>query len=145
MGLLHRPGASDHGAPSRYGACPGGDRDPGTDGPSVLRPPLPSQDVLPGRGPGNLLAAPLHGRSRKIGTTVFLDLSRLEPFEDQWDYLSTLERLTPREVAKLARWCGNFCSATRGSRQSTSTLTRCGRPPRSCPQATGSPRTSLTS
>src|SRR3954454_16419519 len=63
---------------------------------------FPSQDVLPGRGPGNLLAAPLHGRSRKIGTTVFLDLSTLEPFEDQWDYLSTLERLTPREVAKLA-------------------------------------------
>src|SRR4051795_8670528 len=63
---------------------------------------FPSQDVLPGRGPGSLLAAPLHGKSRKIGTTVFLDLSTLEPFEDQWDYLSTLERLTPRDVAKLA-------------------------------------------
>ena len=56
---------------------------------------FPSQDVLPGRGPGNLIAAPLHGKSRKIGTTVFLDLATLEPYEDQWDYLSTLERLTP--------------------------------------------------
>jgi superfamily II DNA or RNA helicase len=63
---------------------------------------FPSQDVLPGRGPGNLIAAPLHGKSRKIGTTVFLDLATLEPFEDQWNYLSTLERLTPRQVAKLA-------------------------------------------
>jgi superfamily II DNA or RNA helicase len=63
---------------------------------------FPSQDLLLGTGPGNLIAAPLHGRSRKIGTTVFLDLSTLEPFEDQWDYLSTLERLTPRQVAKLA-------------------------------------------
>lgn len=63
---------------------------------------FPSQDVLPGRGPGNLIAAPLHGKSRKIGTTVFLDLATLEPFEDQWNYLSTLERLTPREVAKIA-------------------------------------------
>lgn len=63
---------------------------------------FPSQDMLPGSGPGNLIAAPLHGKSRKIGTTVYLDLATLEPFEDQWDYLSTLERLTPKQVAKLA-------------------------------------------
>jgi hypothetical protein len=58
--------------------------------------------VLPGQGPGNLIAAPLHGKSRKLGTTVFLDLATLEPFEDQWSYLSTLERLTPKQVTKLA-------------------------------------------
>lgn len=63
---------------------------------------FPSQDVLPGQGPGSLIAAPLHGKSRKLGTTVFLDLSTLEPFEDQWDYLSTLERLTPKQVTRLA-------------------------------------------
>jgi superfamily II DNA or RNA helicase len=63
---------------------------------------FPSQDVLPGRGPGNQIAAPLHGKSRRNGATVFLDLATLEPFDDQWDYLSTLERLTPRQVAKLA-------------------------------------------
>ena len=63
---------------------------------------FPSQDVLPGQGPGNLIAAPLHGASRKLGTTVFLDLATLEPFEDQWDYLSTLDRLSPRQVSKLA-------------------------------------------
>ena len=40
---------------------------------------FPSQDVLPGQGPGNLIAAPLQGRSRKVGTTVFLDLATLEP------------------------------------------------------------------
>lgn len=63
---------------------------------------FPSQDVLPGNGPGNLIAAPLHGTSRKCGTTVFLDLATLEPFEDQWEYLSTVERLTPKQVTKLA-------------------------------------------
>lgn len=63
---------------------------------------FPSQDVLPGNGPGNLIAAPLHGTSRKCGTTVFLDLATLEPFEDQWEYLSTVERLTPTQVTKLA-------------------------------------------
>jgi hypothetical protein len=63
---------------------------------------FPSQDVLPGKGPGNLIAAPLHGKSRRSGTTVFLDLATLEPFEDQWEYLSTVERLTPKQVTKLA-------------------------------------------
>jgi len=63
---------------------------------------FPSQDVLPTGGIGNLIAAPLHGKCRKEGTTVFLDLATLEPYEDQWDYLSTPERLTPRQVAKLA-------------------------------------------
>ena len=64
---------------------------------------FPSQDLLLGRGPGNLIAAPLHGRSRRNGATVFLDLSTLEPHEDQWDYLSTLNRPTPKQVATLAR------------------------------------------
>jgi hypothetical protein len=29
---------------------------------------FPSQDVLPGQGPGNLIAAPLHGKSRKLAS-----------------------------------------------------------------------------
>jgi superfamily II DNA or RNA helicase len=64
---------------------------------------FPSQDVLPATGGvGNLIAAPLQGRSRKEGATVFLDLGTLEPFEDQWAYLSSLHRLSPREVGRLA-------------------------------------------
>jgi len=63
---------------------------------------FPSQDVIPVGGLGNLIAAPLQGKCRKDGTTVFLDLATLEPHQDQWDYLSTLERLTPKQVTKLA-------------------------------------------
>lgn len=64
---------------------------------------FPSQDTVPTGRFGNLIAAPLHGRSRKeSGTTVFLDLATLEPYEDQWDYLSTLDRLSPRQVSRLA-------------------------------------------
>lgn len=64
---------------------------------------FPSQDTVPIGRFGNLIAAPLHGTSRKeAGTTVFLDLATLEPSEDQWDYLSTLNRLTPKQVTKLA-------------------------------------------
>jgi superfamily II DNA or RNA helicase len=64
---------------------------------------FPSQDTLPGPDTiGNLIAAPLHGQSRRRGATVFLDLGTLEPHTDQWAYLSTLGRLTPREVNRVA-------------------------------------------
>ncbi len=65
---------------------------------------FPSQDVLPTSGSiGNLIAAPLQGECRRNGATVFLDLATLEPYEDQWAYLSSLDRLTPRRVELLAR------------------------------------------
>jgi hypothetical protein len=63
---------------------------------------FPSQDVLPAGGMGNLIAAPLHGRSRRDGATVFLDLATIEPHEDQWAFLSTLGRMSPREVTRAA-------------------------------------------
>ncbi len=40
---------------------------------------FPNQDVLPDGGFGNLIAAPLQGRRRGDGLTVFLDLATLEP------------------------------------------------------------------
>jgi superfamily II DNA or RNA helicase len=67
---------------------------------------FPSQDVLPDGGVGNLIAAPLHGRSRRDGTTVFLDLSTMEPHDDQWAYLSALGRMSPKEVTKAADRAG---------------------------------------
>lgn len=64
---------------------------------------FPAQDYLPASGSiGNLIALPLQGKCRKQGTTVFLDLATLEPHEDQFDYLSHLERLTSKEVAERA-------------------------------------------
>lgn len=64
---------------------------------------FPSQDVLPENGPGNLIAAPLEGSRRPQGLTVFLDLSTLEPYPDQWEFLSTLDRLSPGDASRLAR------------------------------------------
>jgi len=64
---------------------------------------FPNQDVLPDGGFGNLIAAPLHGRRRKDGLTTFLDLGTLEPHEDQWAFLSTLDRLSPGDAERLAR------------------------------------------
>lgn len=61
-----------------------------------------SQDVLTGDWPGNLIAAPLNGKHRKHGATLYLDLATLEPYEDQWVYLPTIERLAPRQLGQLA-------------------------------------------
>lgn len=64
---------------------------------------FPSQDVLPSGGVGNLIAAPLHGMSRRNGATVFLDLATMEPHDDQWAYLSSLGRMSPSEVTRVLR------------------------------------------
>jgi hypothetical protein len=67
---------------------------------------FPSQDRLPASGVGNLIAAPLYGKARRDGATVFLDPATMEPHEDQWAYLSTLGRMTPREAAAAANRAG---------------------------------------
>ena len=69
---------------------------------------FPSQDVLPSGGVGNLIAAPLHGTSRRNGATVFLDLATMEPHDDQWAYLSSLGRMSPNEVTRVVRQAGNI-------------------------------------
>ena len=69
---------------------------------------FPSQDVLPSGGVGNLIAAPLHGTSRRNGATVFLDLAMMEPHDDQWAYLSSLGRMSPSEVTRVVRQAGNI-------------------------------------
>jgi hypothetical protein len=64
---------------------------------------FPSQDVHTGRGVGNLIAALLNGKRRLHGTTVFLDPATLEPYADQWAYLSSVARLSTKAVATLSR------------------------------------------
>ncbi len=67
---------------------------------------FPNQDTVPvgASGVGNLIAAPLNGR-RRVGrrTTLFLDLATWEPWPDQWEYLSRLDRMTPRQVSAVGR------------------------------------------
>jgi superfamily II DNA or RNA helicase len=85
---------------------------------------FPSQDVLPTGGVGNLIAAPLQGRCRRRGATVFLDTSTLEPHYDQWAYLSSLGRLAPREVSRLAQRLGSVSVGVAVKRLGQPTSTR---------------------
>lgn len=64
---------------------------------------FPSQDRHAGKGMGNLIAAPLSGKCRLHGTTLFLDTATLEPYDDQWAYLSGLGRVSPGELKSLLR------------------------------------------
>ncbi|BAK38063.1 putative helicase [Microlunatus phosphovorus NM-1] len=67
---------------------------------------FPNQDTVPvgASGVGSLIAAPLNGKRRiERRTTVFVDLATWEPWPDQWEYLSRLDRMTPRQVASVAR------------------------------------------
>ncbi|MDR2974662.1 MAG: DEAD/DEAH box helicase [Propionibacteriaceae bacterium] len=67
---------------------------------------FPSQDTVPtgSSGVGNLIAAPLNGKRRvERGTTLFVDMITWEPFIDQWEYLSRLDRMTPGQVCAIAR------------------------------------------
>ena len=64
---------------------------------------FPAQDFMPKGSFGNLIALPLQGECRKRGTTVFLDPSTLEPFADQWSFLSSLGRLSAKAAGELAQ------------------------------------------
>jgi superfamily II DNA or RNA helicase len=72
---------------------------------------FPSQDLLPSGGVGNLIAAPLFKPARDKGATVFLDTETLEPYKDQWSYLSTLGRMTPQEARRTADKAGKVAVA----------------------------------
>jgi superfamily II DNA or RNA helicase/very-short-patch-repair endonuclease len=63
---------------------------------------FPNQDTLPQGGFGNLIALPLQKRPRKLGHTVFLD-ERFAPFPDQWEFLSSVRKISRREVEERVR------------------------------------------
>ena len=61
---------------------------------------FPSQDTLPAGGFGNLIALPLQKTARERGNSLFVD-DALEPFPDQWAFLSTVKRIKPQAVTAL--------------------------------------------
>lgn len=85
---------------------------------------FPSQDVLPTGGVGNLIAAPLYGKGRRDGVTVFLDLATMEPYDDQWAFLSSLGRMSPGEVSRISRQAGRVVVGAGVDRLGTPVSTR---------------------
>lgn len=63
---------------------------------------FPAQDFMPKGSFGNLIALPLQRACRRRGTTVFLDPGTLQPYDDQWVFLSTLGRSSPAAINSMA-------------------------------------------
>ncbi|MCA8959530.1 MAG: DEAD/DEAH box helicase [Planctomycetes bacterium] len=64
---------------------------------------FPAQDRLSSGGFGSLIALPLQLGPRQHGNTVFID-DRLEPHDDPWRFLLTVDRLSAEEVrARIVR------------------------------------------
>jgi len=59
-------------------------------------------DTLPPGGFGNLIALPLQKRPRELGNGVFLD-DRMIPFPDQWEFLSSIHKISRGEVEEVVR------------------------------------------
>lgn len=76
---------------------------------------FPSQDFLPRQGFGNLIALPLQGECRKRGTTLFLDPQSLEPHADQWEFLSSLDRLSGQAACSMAESFGELRTGPAGA------------------------------
>lgn len=61
---------------------------------------FPNQDTMPKGNFGNLIALPLQGQARKSGNSLFVD-ENFVPFDDQWAYLSTVQKLSLENVELL--------------------------------------------
>lgn len=63
---------------------------------------FPNQDTMPQGGFGNLIALPLQKRPREMGNSVFLN-EELNPYDDQWKFLSSIRRMPRPEVEEMVR------------------------------------------
>ena len=61
---------------------------------------FPNQDTMPRGGFGNLIALPLQKVARNNNNSVFID-EHFQPYEDQWAFLSSIQKLSTEEVEML--------------------------------------------
>ena len=61
---------------------------------------FPNQDTMPRGGFGNLIALPLQIAAARNGGSLFVD-ERMQPYADQWVYLSGIERLDEKQIDTL--------------------------------------------
>ena len=66
---------------------------------------FPNQDTMPDGGLGNLIALPLQMSPRKNGNSVFVD-ENFQPYEDQWMFLSQIQRLSEDVVNRVVKTLG---------------------------------------
>jgi superfamily II DNA or RNA helicase len=54
---------------------------------------FPNQDRLAGKGLGNLIAIPFYKPAMDNGNSCFIEPKTMEPYPDQWQFLTTIQRV----------------------------------------------------
>ena len=62
---------------------------------------FPNQDYHSGKGFGNLIALPFHGESVKDQNSVFLEPQSMEPYNDQWEFLEDIEKISYQRFKEI--------------------------------------------
>jgi superfamily II DNA or RNA helicase len=62
---------------------------------------FPNQDLHSGKGIGNLIALPLQGNSLLNGNSCFLNAATFKPYENQWEFLSEISKVSTQSLKKL--------------------------------------------
>ncbi len=62
---------------------------------------FPNQNFHSGKGLGNLIALPLHGKSLQKGNSCFIDPKTYEPFENQWEFLINIKKVDTSELDSI--------------------------------------------
>ena len=62
---------------------------------------FPNQDFHSGKGIGNLIALPLQGNSLLNGNSCFLNAVTFTPYENQWEFLSEISKVSTQSLKKL--------------------------------------------
>ena len=62
---------------------------------------FPNQDYVAPDALGNLIALPLHYKSRKEGKTVFIDIDTMQPYKDQWGLLQGVVKISSHKLHSL--------------------------------------------
>ena len=71
---------------------------------------FPNQDYHSKQGFGNLIALPLNGKSVEKGNSAFIHLETFEAFQNQWEFLKTVKKLSIDELDKLFNQFGGISS-----------------------------------
>ncbi|MBY0481563.1 MAG: DEAD/DEAH box helicase [Chitinophagaceae bacterium] len=62
---------------------------------------FPNQNYHSGKGFGNLVALPLHQKALENNNSCFINPNSLAPFEDQWEFLQKIQRVTIERLNKI--------------------------------------------
>jgi superfamily II DNA or RNA helicase len=74
---------------------------------------FPNQDYHSGKGLGNLVALPLQQKALENNNSCFIDPNSLAPFDDQWEFLQKIQRVTIEHLDKIFKTLESSNTATK--------------------------------